>query len=238
LTFTPTRSTSTSALTPSIDGTQGTARPLAAVDGIAVYTTAITRSASARPFTRRPVPWASKASSRNASMPLMLLAIAGTARHSAYRSQFVVVTYPWHPLHGQRVRVYGRQRRAGRQILYIEVQPGLSREIPAWMCDAAVCATISSGPPRIAVAALTELRAVLDLCSTGRQSDRSLTPMMTKGGSNETSLDQSTRSRSRSRRHDHVVGTGARRTAAGARRAAPPSSRQANQGDPDPTGNM
>src|SRR5437867_2685963 len=72
--------------------------------------------------------------------------IAGTARHSAYRSQFVVVAYPWHPLHGQRVRVYGRQRRAGRQILYIEVQPGLSREIPAWMCDAAVCATISSGP--------------------------------------------------------------------------------------------
>src|ERR1700747_1645652 len=102
-------------------------------------------------------------------------ATAGTARHSAYRSQFLVGTYPWHPLHGQRVRVYGRQRRAGRQILYIEVQPGLSREIPAWMCDVAVCATISSGAPRIAVAALTELRAVLDLCSTGRQSDRSLT---------------------------------------------------------------
>jgi hypothetical protein len=65
------------------------------------------------------------------------------------------------------------------------------------MCDAAVCATISSGPARIAVAALTELRAVLDLCSTGRQSDRSLTPVMTKGGPNETSLAQSTRSRSR-----------------------------------------
>src|SRR6201987_2658870 len=62
-------------------------------------------------------------------MRLTRPAIAGTARHSAYRSQFVVVTYPWHPLHGQRVRVYGRQRRAGRQILYIEVQPGLSREI-------------------------------------------------------------------------------------------------------------
>ena len=166
------------------------------------------------------------------------LAAAGTARHSAYRSQFVVVAYPWHPLHGQRVRVYGRQRRAGRQILYIEVQPGISRDIPAWMCDAAVCATISSGPARIAVAALTELRAVLDLCSTGRQFDRSLTPVMTKGGSNETSCAQSARSRSRSRRHDHVAGTGARRATAGARRAAPPSSRQANQSDPDPTGNM
>ena len=82
-----------------------------------------------------------------------------TARHSAYRSQFVVVVYPWHPLHGQRVRVYGRQGRAGRQILYIEVRPGLSREIPAWMCDAAVCAAITSGSPRIPVDVLTELRA-------------------------------------------------------------------------------
>jgi hypothetical protein len=80
-----------------------------------------------------------------------------TARHSAYRSQFVVVAYPWHPLHGQRVRVYGRQGRAGRQILYIEVQPGLSRELPAWMCDGAVCAAITLGSPRIAVAGLTEL---------------------------------------------------------------------------------
>src|SRR5207302_9492477 len=165
-------------------------------------------------------------------------ATAGTALHATYRSEFVDCAYPCHPRHGQRVRVYGRQRRAGRQILYIEVQPGISRDIPAWMCDAAVCATISSGPARIAVAALTELRAVLDLCSTGRQSERSLTPVMTKGGSNETSLAQSTRSRSRSRRHDHVAGTGARRAAAGARRAAPPSSRQANQSDPDPTGNM
>src|ERR1700731_270633 len=189
-------------------------------------------------FISRPVRCRSRASSRNAPMRLTRPATAGPARHSAYRSQFVVVAYPWHPLHGQRVRVYGRQRRAGRQILYIEVRPGLSREIPAWMCDAAVCATISSGPARIAVAGLTELRAVLDLCSTGLRSDRSLTPVMTKGGSDETSLAQSTRSRSRSRRHDHVAATGARRAAAGAPRAVPPSSRQANQSDPDPTGNM
>src|ERR1700740_2314256 len=156
----------------------------------------------ARLFTTKRAGCMSRVSSRKASMRPIRRAIAGTARHSAYRSQFVVVTYPWHPLHGQRVRVYGRQRRAGRRILYIEVQPGLSREIPAWMCDGPLCATISWGPPRIAVAALTELRAILDLCSTGRQSDRSLTLMMTKGGSNETSLDQSTRSRSPSRPHD------------------------------------
>jgi hypothetical protein len=72
-------------------------------------------------------------------------------------------------------------------LLYLDGEDLTARPL----CDAAVCATISSGPPRIAVAALAELRAVLDLCSTGRQSDRSLTRVMTKGGSNETSLDQS-----------------------------------------------
>jgi hypothetical protein len=36
------------------------------------------------------------------------------------------------------------------------IQPGLSREIPAWLCDAAVCAVISVGSARIAIDALTE----------------------------------------------------------------------------------
>jgi hypothetical protein len=72
------------------------------------------------------------------------------------------VSYPWHPLHGQRVRVYGLQGRTGRQILYIEVRTGLSREIPEWMCDAAVCAAITAGSARVAIAGLIELRAVLD----------------------------------------------------------------------------
>src|SRR5262252_5118413 len=111
-----------------------------------------------------------------------------TARHSAYRSQFVVVAYPWHPLHDQRVRVYGRQRRAGRQIVYVEVRPGFSREIPAWMCDSAECTAISRGPARVSAAALIELRAVLDTYSTARRSDRSLSSSTAKGGSNETSL--------------------------------------------------
>jgi hypothetical protein len=131
-----------------------------------------------------------------------------TARHSAYRSQFVVVVYPWHPLHGERVRVCARHGRAGRQILYIEVRPGLSREIPAWMCDAAVCAAITTGSPRIAVDALTELRAVLDTGSATRSLDGSLTSSTTKEGSDETSLPPSTRPRSRSgRKNPPAVGS-------------------------------
>jgi hypothetical protein len=137
------------------------------------------------------------------------------------------VAYPWHPLHGQRVRVYGRQGRAGRQILYIEVQPGLSREIPAWMCDAAVCAAISSGGPRLAIAALSELRAVFDGRSAGRPSDGSSTSSMAKEGLDETSLSQSTDARSQSWRKKPVTGNGAGGIAVSAGRSASRSSRQA-----------
>src|SRR5215469_13999350 len=154
-----------------------------------------------------------------------------TARHSAYRSQFVVVGYPWHPLYGQRVRVYGRQGRAGRQILYIEVRPGLSREIPAWMCDVAVCAAMSSGSPRLAIAALTELRAMLDSHSAGRPADGSLTSSMTMEGSDETSFQQSTRARSRPQRKPTSVGGGTAGAAAGVRRPASRSPRQTKQCD-------
>ena len=153
-----------------------------------------------------------------------------TSRHSAYRLQFVVVAYPWHPLHGQQARVYGRQGRAGRQILYIEVQPGLSREIPAWMCDAAVCAAITMGSPRIAIGALTELRAVLDTRSAGVPADGSLTSSMAKEGSDETSLPQSTGTRSRSRRKAPPTGSGAGGAAPGVGRPASRSPRQTKQG--------
>src|SRR6516162_307901 len=154
-----------------------------------------------------------------------------TARHSAYRSQFVVVAYPWHPLYGQRVRVYGRQGRAGRQILYIEVRPGLSREIPAWMCDAAACAVISIGSSRVAVDALTELRAILDTRSVRGSSDESSTPSTRKGGSDETSGSQSIGARSRGRRKTVPAGPGARGIAPGSGRHASGGAKQAKQHD-------
>jgi hypothetical protein len=122
-----------------------------------------------------------------------------TPRHSAYRSQFVVVAYPWHPLCGQRVRLYGRHGRAGRQILYIEVRPGLSREIPEWMCDGAAYTTITSGRDQIAIDSLIELRALLDSRSVGLASGRSSTSTITQEAPDETSPSQPTDARPRRR---------------------------------------
>ena len=163
---------------------------------------------------------------------------AGTSRHSAYRSQFVVVAYPWHPLHGQQVRVYGRQGRAGRQILYIEVRPGLSREIPAWMCDAAVCAAISVGSARLAIDALTELRVVLDTRSARPPGGGSLNSSTAMESSDETSIPQSTDPRSRSRRKKAPERSGTGWPAAGAGRLAPRSARQTKQSNTSRTGGV
>jgi len=122
--------------------------------------------------------------------------------------------------------------------LYIEVQPGLSREIPAWMCDAAVCATIISGSPRIAVDALTEIRAVLDTSSAGCPCDGSLTSSTAKEGPDETSLPSSTRPRSRSRRKNPPAVNRAGGAVDGVSRsasrtsAAQPSARASSRGAP------
>ncbi len=97
----------------------------------------------------------------------MFFAIAeGSKRHSAYRFGSAVIAYRWHPLHGQKLPIVRRRGRRGTEIIDVEVQPGVSRELPAWMTDEAACAGMSVGSAQVSVAALTELRAVLSSPST------------------------------------------------------------------------
>jgi len=43
----------------------------------------------------------------------------------------------------------------------IEDRPGLTRELPAWMCDAAACRAMTLGSPVVRLDALHELSTVL-----------------------------------------------------------------------------
>src|SRR3954468_10816910 len=81
--------------------------------------------------------------------------------HSAYRSRSARIEYPWHPLHGRRLRVCQRAVRGGSEVLSLEDRPGLTRELPAWRCDAATCLAMTLGPPLVRVDALSELAATL-----------------------------------------------------------------------------
>ena len=78
---------------------------------------------------------------------------------SAYRTEHVVVHYPWHPLHGQTILVQ-RSMRHGRDVWLCQ-QDQHTAAIPVWMTDRVACAALSLGPVLVSVEALTELAALV-----------------------------------------------------------------------------
>lgn len=108
----------------------------------------------------------------------------GNKRHSAYRSCPVIIEYRWHPLYGKKVLLFRRTGRRGSQVVHLELNRKYSRELPAWMVDAAVCGAMSVGTPQLSAKALSELRAVVSALSSA---DGSLKPSPTEGPSHEAS---------------------------------------------------
>ena len=95
--------------------------------------------------------------------------------HSAHVGQEVEVCYRWHAHYGRRVRRHYVERRAGGEVVYVEVAPGVVIVVAAWMLDAAACAGMALGTPRVAISALVELHRLL-----------------IEGGFRRSSLDEST----------------------------------------------
>jgi hypothetical protein len=56
--------------------------------------------------------------------------------------------------------------RGGIAFFHCELDDGTVGQVPVWMTDAAVCAQMTVGPSQISIAALTELRLLLDAVST------------------------------------------------------------------------
>src|SRR5215210_5000690 len=81
--------------------------------------------------------------------------------HSAHVGQEIEVHYRWHALYERRVRRQYVERRAGGEVVHVEVAPGNVLAIPAWMLDAAACAGMELGTPRVTIAVLTELHQLL-----------------------------------------------------------------------------
>jgi hypothetical protein len=81
--------------------------------------------------------------------------------HSAHIGQEVEVHYRWHALYGRRVRRQYVERRAGGEVVHVEVAPGNVVVVAAWMLDAAACAGMELGTPLVSIAALAELHQLL-----------------------------------------------------------------------------
>jgi hypothetical protein len=84
-----------------------------------------------------------------------------TPGHSAHIGQEVEVHYRWHALYGRRLRRQYVERRAGGDVVHVEVTPGVVIVVAAWMLDRAACAGMSLGAPRVKLAALAELHQLL-----------------------------------------------------------------------------
>jgi hypothetical protein len=112
-------------------------------------------------------------------------------QHSAYRSPSVIIEYRWHPLHGKELHVCRRSGRVGTEMLEVEASPGVSRKLPAWMCDANTCSSMSLGPALVTISALNELRVVL----VGQLSNRPDGASSNSSGKEE-SLDATSNKRS------------------------------------------
>ncbi|TVQ37707.1 MAG: hypothetical protein EA356_03875, partial [Geminicoccaceae bacterium] len=81
--------------------------------------------------------------------------------HCADIGRDVVVQYRWHPLFGRRVRCHYGEKRAGGEVVHLEVAPGVVTTLPAWMLDPLACAGMELGSPRVTIDALNELHALL-----------------------------------------------------------------------------
>src|SRR5229473_1583389 len=81
--------------------------------------------------------------------------------HSAHVGHEVEVHYRWHALYGRRVRRQYVERRAGVEVVHVEVTPGVVIVVAAWMLDPVACAGMGFGAPRVAVSALVELHHLL-----------------------------------------------------------------------------
>src|SRR5215813_1263070 len=88
---------------------------------------------------------------------------AGTHQHTAHEGATVTIHYRHHPFYGEHGKFIRRLRRYTSDQVVIEFRDEVQVAIPSWMLDPVACHQLRDEPqPRLAIAALLELRHLLD----------------------------------------------------------------------------
>jgi len=83
--------------------------------------------------------------------------------HTAHESSSAVIHYRHHPFHGEPAEIIRRLRRSTSDCLVIKLRDEVQVAVPSWMLDPVCCQQLTDeAQPRIAVAALRALRALVD----------------------------------------------------------------------------
>jgi hypothetical protein len=83
--------------------------------------------------------------------------------HTAHESSPAIIHYRHHPFHGEHVEIVRRLRRYTADCVVIKLADDVQVAVPTWMLDPLVCQQLTDEEqPRLSVAALCELRALLD----------------------------------------------------------------------------
>jgi hypothetical protein len=87
-----------------------------------------------------------------------------THPHTAHQPSLATVYYRYHPFVGEEVEILRRSRRSPAESVLVRLcRDGAQVVVPCWMLDAGFCAgLVDEDQPRLNVAALTELRRLLD----------------------------------------------------------------------------
>ncbi|MBC7925417.1 MAG: hypothetical protein H7039_07145 [Bryobacteraceae bacterium] len=85
-----------------------------------------------------------------------------TPTHSAHSPEAITIYYPFHPLHGQNLRVHRRAKMPWGEYVFCELSDGTLGGLPAWMTDPARVPSFTRGAPMTSLAALAELQSLLD----------------------------------------------------------------------------
>jgi hypothetical protein len=90
-------------------------------------------------------------------------------KHNAHGPEVIKVHYPFHPLHGQSLRVQRRAKLPNGEYIFCELPDGTIGGFPSWIADATKTPYFTVGPPLSSVAALAELRKLLDSLHSNSQ---------------------------------------------------------------------
>ena len=83
-------------------------------------------------------------------------------KHNAHSPETITIHYPFHPLHGQNLRVHRRAKMPQGEYIYCELSDGTLGGLPAWMADPARVPSFTRGAPMTSAEALAELQSLLD----------------------------------------------------------------------------